>query len=279
MVRNNETPHIAYYFSSFSVGNKKKSVVRFPLKALRDEIYKESDVLIAEYVPGGCIDEWVDEQPNITDKQWKYVIFSVAWTLYVMQDKLRLHHNDFHCGNVLIDTAIDPADKSYYQYVLQKVNGEPLVFNIQSCGVLGKIWDPEFSASYDKDRTFRNDFYDDDEEDIPQSFNPYYDLHCFLMSLLRLPIPERLRVYICSIYPKEVIPPEPLSSEYESEYSSRSCSSRDGHERDDDASTISTASFSTGYSFPSDRSTGGAGLGFDEDQVESQEGYDSYAKF
>ncbi len=259
LVRSNESPHIAYYFTSFAVRNKNKAVVRFPLKALHEEVYKESDVLVAEYVPGGCVDEWVDEQPNITEKQWKYVIFSVAWTLYVLQDKLRLHHNDFHCGNVLIDTSIDPCDKSYYQYVLNKLDGEAMVFNVQSCGVLVKLWDPEFSASYDKDRTFKNDFYDDDEEDIPHSFNPHYDLHCFLMSLLSLPIPNRLLNYIYSIYPKEVIPPESELSQ------SDSLGSRTG----------GSVTGSDGYYYDYDDDSSAATPG--KEYVESHEGYDSYA--
>ncbi len=259
LVRNNESPHIAYYFTSFAVRNKNRAVIRFPIKALQDEVYKESDVLVAEYVPGGCVDEWVNEQPNITEKQWKYVIFSVAWTLHVLQDKLRLHHNDFHCGNVLIDTSIDPCDKSYYQYVLEKLDGESLVFNVQSCGVLTKLWDPEFSASYDKDRTFKNDFYDDTEEDIPHSFNPHYDLHCFLMSLLSLPIPTRLMNYIYSIYPKEVIPPESELS-----LGSRSSNSNSNSNADD-------------YYDYYDEESSGDPLSRDDGGVASQEGYDSYA--
>lgn len=267
LVRSGETPHIAYFFDSFNVGNKKKAVVRFPLKALKDEIYSSSDVLVAEYVPGGCVDEWVDEQPNITEKQWKYVIFSVAWTLHVLQDKLRLHHNDFHCGNVLIDTSIDPCDKSYYQYVLDKIDGESLVFNVQSCGVLAKLWDTEFAASYDEQRTFRNNFYKDNEEDIPHEFNPYYDLHCFLMSLLRLPIPSRLMDFICSIYPKEVIPPAPELTTQDS-YSDRRESDTDSYYYDD-------------YYTDSEESTNRLNAihcgEFEGDElVESQEGYDSY---
>ena len=271
LVRKSESPHIAYYFTSFPVRNKNKAVVRFPLKALHKEVYKESDVLVAEYVPGGCVDEWVDEQPNITEKQWKYVIFSVAWTLYVLQDKLRLHHNDFHCGNVLIDTSIDPCDKSYYQYVLEKLDGESMVFNVQSCGVLVKLWDPEFSASYDKDRTFKNDFYEDDEEDIPHTFNPHYDLHCFLMSLLSLPIPTRLMEYIYSIYPREVIPPESEMSRNDTLGSRTGSSVRsDDHYYDeyDDESSV-------GHAYDSMKQD--EGKKSVQECVESQEGYDSYA--
>lgn len=209
LVRSGVTPHIAYFFKELSVPNKKKVLTRFPLKSLRKEIFKKSNVLIAEYVPGGSIEEWHQEQPNITEKQWKYIIFSVAWTLLCLQDSYKFLHNDFHYGNILIDTSIDPSDKSYIQYVLQGCGGsdEPLVFNIQNVGLLPKLWDFEFASTYGDDFTLKNNFFKQTEENIPHDFNPYYDLHCFLTSLLELDIPDKLRDLILHLYPEEVLPP------------------------------------------------------------------------
>jgi len=204
------TPHITFFFKEMSVSNKKKALTRFPLKSLRKEIFKNSNVLVAEYVPGGSIEEWIQEQPNITEKQWKFIIFSVAWTLLVLQDSYKFLHNDFHYGNILVDTSIDPTDKSIYQYELNKNDeSEPTVFNVQNVGLLPKLWDFEFASTYTDDpRTrFKNDFFKETEESIPNDFNPYYDLHCFLTSLLELDIPDRLRDFILSWYPEEVLPP------------------------------------------------------------------------
>jgi hypothetical protein len=210
LVRNYVTPHVTYFFKDMMVSNKKKSLTRFPLKSLRHDILKESKVLIAEYVPGGSIEEWIQEQPNITEKQWKYIVFSVAWTLLVLQNEYKFMHNDFHYGNILIDTSIDPTDSSFIKYVLNKNGHEQTSFNVQNVGLLPKIWDFEFASTYAPNMTFQNEFFKSDENEndsIPHEFNPYYDLHYFLVTLLDLDIPDRLRDFILDLYPEDVLPP------------------------------------------------------------------------
>ena len=224
LVVENVTPHMTFYFDDMSVGNKKRALTRFPLKSLEEEIFKECKVLIAEYVPGGSIEEWIQEQPNISENQWKYIIFSMAWTLHVLQTQYHFLHNDFHFGNVLIDTSIDPRDKSYYQYLLKQEVGEDgkktedIKFNIQNVGLLPKLWDLEFSTTFAWEKAKKNDFFRRGDDNIPTEFNPYYDLHCFLTSLLDLDyIPEKTREFIHSLYPEEVLPPV---AEYDSEFDS-----------------------------------------------------------
>ena len=48
LVLENVTPHITFYFCDFQIKNTKKALIKFPLKELRHEIYKHSDVLVAE---------------------------------------------------------------------------------------------------------------------------------------------------------------------------------------------------------------------------------------
>ena len=141
-------------------------------------------MLVAEFVPGGNIEDWMQETEHISEKQWKYVIFAMAWTLLVLQDRYRFMHNDFHDLNVLIDNSIDPNDKSYVSYELHDPKSlEPVVFNVQNVGIIPKMWDMEFANVYkNMDKMYKNEFMCD-EEDIPNSFNPYYDLHRFLTSL------------------------------------------------------------------------------------------------
>lgn len=219
LVVNYESPHITFFFKEMPVNNKKKALTRFPLKSLRHDIFKESNILIAEFVPGGSIEEWFQEQPNISEKQWKYIVFSMAWTLLVLHEKYKFMHNDFHYGNILVDTSIDPLDKGLYQYNLVDENENTNInFNVINKGILPKMWDFEFANVYEKisgkEHCVKNEFFKSTDETIPHEFNPYYDLHCFLTSLLELNIPEKLENFIRSIYPDEVLPEQP---EYDSQ--------------------------------------------------------------
>lgn len=234
LVTANITPHITFFFKDMSVSNKKKAMTRFPLKSLRREIFKKSNVLVAEYVPGGSIEEWIQEQPNISEKQWKYIIFSVAWTLLVLQDSYQFMHNDFHYGNILVDSSIDPTDRSIYKYELLSTDDtqDPVVFNIQNVGILPKLWDFEFASTYVPHKRYKNDFFKPTDENIPHEFNPYYDLHCFLTSILELDIPDRLRSFILDMYPEEVIPVVFDDDSSQSSISSRTtCASSCSYER------------------------------------------------
>lgn len=204
------TPHITFYFDSFIVSNKKQSLTEYPLKKLRHDILPDSIILVSEYVPGGSIEEWIQEQVNITEKQWKYIIFSIAWTLLVLGDKYQFIHNDFHYGNILIDSSIDPMDKTVITYSLIDHNGQKRNFNVPNCGILPSLWDAEYSVTMkDSERlpATKNDFFKHTEENIPHEYNPYYDIHCFLTSIIELNIPDGLRAFILELYPKSVIPP------------------------------------------------------------------------
>lgn len=216
------TPCITFYFADFLVNNKKAGLINFPLKALRHEIFRESSVLISEYVQGGSLEEFVNEQVNITEKQWKFIVFNVAWTLYVLGDRYGFLHNDFHYGNILIDTTIDPSDNSYCKYKLQSsvstgkgkkktvTYSTEKEFYLKNEGVLPCFWDFEFSETHKPWKTFesqKNIILEDDEESIPREYNPYFDLHSFMTSILDLNIPEGLRKVILEIYPRQVIPP------------------------------------------------------------------------
>lgn len=211
LVRNYHTPHIGYYFTHFEVKNNVKALTCFPLKEFRHELYKDSLILIAEFVSGGSLEEWIqtDETAVIADGVWKYIIFSVVWTMFILQDKYRLMHCDLHFGNILIDTCLNSQDKLPVEYRLQ-VDGKPRVFHVPSLGVLPKIWDTEFAhTSNDSIKGVYPNRFGAREDNIPNYFNPVYDLHCFLASLMELNIPTSVREFILSIYPPELIPDAP----------------------------------------------------------------------
>ncbi len=210
----NMSPHIAYCFSTLLVPNNKKAMCRFPLKGLRREIHNVSQVLFTEFVEGGAVESWLEEDDCLTLEQWRYIIFAVVWTLVVLENKYLFMHTDTHLGNVLLDVNIDDDNSSFYQYVL-KENGKEYVFNVRNVGILPKLWDFEHSDVYDlealpvayKNRVWENDDGTLTEDDVPHDFRPHYDLHFFLMSILQVDnLPTEVADLILGTYDDKVIP-------------------------------------------------------------------------
>jgi hypothetical protein len=133
-------------------------------------------------------------------------------------------HNDFHYGNILIDTSIKPGGYLVYQ-IDQKT------YYLKNTGIIPRLWDFEFSMVYsDKipeaypnkfilgpykyDRKLHKTIITDDEMDnlsdselnVPFNYNEVYDVHYFLTSLLDLYISQELFDWIIELYPRELIP-------------------------------------------------------------------------
>lgn len=201
------TPHITYYLSRKKVPNSRKALIDFPLKPLKKNIYNDSHILVSEFVPGGSIEEWIQEEVNITEKQWKYIVFSVAWTLLVLGDRYKFIHSDFHYGNILIDSSVNPSNRTLYRYTLKDSNNKQLVFNVANVGIIPKMWDFEYASTFKEtpDLKIQNNGYFEEEENVPHEYNPYYDLHSFFHSIKELNIPKNLEDFIDSIYSKEAL--------------------------------------------------------------------------
>jgi hypothetical protein len=256
IVHKNISPHIVYYLGNQKVSNKSKALKFLNLKRLEieNEIKNHSYMLISEYVSGGSLDNWVfntyENDDNIADIQWKYIVFQLIYTIAVMQKKYRLMHNDFHYGNILIDTSIKP--EGYFVYKIYDQT-----FYIKNTGIIPKLWDFEFSMCYSNNM---EDFYPNkfilaglkydkkkhitlNEEDlkdhlnVPVNYNEFYDLHYFLTSLLDLYISQELFDWIMKLYPAELIPEEESTSD--STTTSTSCSSDTDSTTDSDSTTVS----------------------------------------
>ncbi|NBO99431.1 MAG: hypothetical protein EBU90_04790 [Proteobacteria bacterium] len=242
IVNKDISPHITYYLGTQKVNNKSRALKQLNLKRLEveEKIRTHSNMLISEYVEGGSLDSWVfdtyENDQEITDEQWKSIVFQLIYTIAVIQHHYRMMHNDFHYGNILIDNTVQPGGYFVYEIGNQK-------FYVPNTGVIPKLWDFEFSMvysnriadcypnkfitgpfEYDK-RTHTTivkpeDLDEDDEEyNVPYNYNEVYDLHYFLTSLLDLYISQELFDWIMDIYPEELIPPEESSerSYYSSE--------------------------------------------------------------
>jgi serine/threonine protein kinase len=138
-------PHIVHFLGTFKVSNSAKAVRDLGIRNL-EGVHPRSMVLVSEYVGGGSIDDWVrDTDGKISDYQWKAVIFQMVYSLYILQRRYKLMHNDFHYGNILIDTSIVPEGHFVYQGLESK---EDQCWYVENTGIFPKIWDFEFCMCY-----------------------------------------------------------------------------------------------------------------------------------
>ena len=141
------------------------------------------------------------KEPGLyANEPWlKYVVFTVLLSLHFCQTKLQMNHNDLHCENVLVD-ALRPRPS--FAVTIEK---QHFVLPAMQRGCI--LWDFEFSDVFDgkvNTQNIRNRFGKDEEDNIPVTFNPYYDAHVFLMRLAAMALcPAPMKAWIYSQYPKE----------------------------------------------------------------------------
>jgi hypothetical protein len=255
IVNANISPHITYYLGSQKVTNKSRALKHLNLKRLEveEKIRTHSNMLISEFVNGGSLDTWIfntyENDKDISDVQWKSIVFQLLYTISVIQHHYKMMHNDFHYGNILIDDTLTPG--GYHVYEIEKTK-----YYIPCTGVIPLLWDCEFSMMYsDKlPGNYANKFItgpftynksthttiadmnlisdDEDPYNVPYNYNEVYDVHYFLTSLLDLYISQELFDWVMKLYPAELIPEDDDSS------SSGSSSTRSSTS----SCTISTAS-------------------------------------
>jgi hypothetical protein len=224
------SPHLVYYLGTQKVSNKSKSLKMLNLKRLEVDgsIRTHSNMLISEYVDGGSLDNWIyntyENDKEIKDEQWKNIVFQLIYTIAIIQKYYKMMHNDFHYGNILIDTSIKPG--GYLVYNIDKKT-----YYIKNTGIIPRLWDFEFSmvysdkihdaypnkfilGPYEYDRKLHKTIITDKEIDnlsdrdlnVPFNYSEVYDVHYFLTSLLDLYISQELFDWIIELYPREVIP-------------------------------------------------------------------------
>lgn len=246
IVNTNISPHITYYLGTQKISNKSRALKMLNLKRLEveEKIRTHSNMLISEFVEGGSLDNWIfdiyENDEEITDSQWKSIVFQLIYTISIIQHYYRMMHNDFHYGNILIDNSIGTSG-----YLVYEIDNK--TFYIKNTGVIPKLWDFEFSMvysskipecypnkfiigpyEYDKiqHKTLINDDNkepEDEDLNVPFNYNEVYDVHYFLTSLLDLYISQELFDWIVDLYPRDLIPDEESSStSYSSDYSSSS---------------------------------------------------------
>jgi hypothetical protein len=267
IVNKNISPHIAYYLGTQKITNKSKALKMLNLKRLEveEKIRTHSNMLISEFVEGGSLDNWVyntyEDDNEITDEQWKNIVFQLVYTISIIQHYYRMMHNDFHYGNILIDDSITPG--GYFVYTIAN-----RTYYIKNTGIIPKLWDFEFSmvysdkipecypnkfiiGPYDYDKKAHKTLIDpdrveetEDPEDlnVPYNYNEVYDVHYFLASLLDLYISQELFDWIIQLYPREVIPEDDDSTSSNSSSNSRSSSSSSSSSSNSRSSSSSSSS-------------------------------------
>jgi hypothetical protein len=236
------SPHVTYYLGTQKVGNKSRALKHLNLKRLEVEgkIKTHSNMLISEYVDGGSLDNWVfnvyENDGEISDEQWRNIVFQLVYTIAIIQTKYKMMHNDCHYGNILIDDNIEPGG-----YFVYEVYGK--TYYLKNTGVIPKLWDCEFcmvysdnikdcypnkfiTGPYSYDKKTHTTIIDhenqnsDEELNVPYNYNEVYDIHYFLTSLLDLYVSKELFDWIISLYPAELIPADESSNSSYSQGSS-----------------------------------------------------------
>ena len=236
-VNNNISPHFVYCLGSNVIINKAKAIEHLNLRKLekKKKIRNYSNIIMTEFIEGESLDTWVYNSNEISDKQWKIIVFQLIYTILIMQKLYKLNHNDFHYGNILMDTSIKPEN-----YFVYKIDSK--LYYIPNTGIIPKLFDFEFAMVYSSKipntypnkfilenynydikkhvATLKDDLQDSDESDsdsdfnnVPYNFSEFYDLHYFLTSLLDLYISEELFNWILKLYPSEIIPPNEDNTE------------------------------------------------------------------
>jgi hypothetical protein len=192
-------PNLLYYIGSCKVDCKSKALdTKYFSNCQKTNIIKSvCNCLITEYVNKKSLDDYTSSK-TLSLASWKSIIFQVLYTIYVLQKKYKLSHNDLHCGNILIDT-IDKEGYLTYELNNQK-------YYVKHNGVIPKIFDFEVSESYNNSisKLYPNEHLKEQKKSIPQYFHPGYDVHYFLDSLLHCCIPE-VEEWIRSKYHKDLL--------------------------------------------------------------------------
>jgi len=265
IVNQNISPHITHYLGIQKLSNKCRALKALNLKRLEveDKIRTHSIMLISEFVEGGSLDNWIFEtyenDGEISNEQWKILVFQLIYTIAIIQKYYKMMHNDFHYGNILIDNTIEKGG-----YIVYEINGK--TFYIKNTGIIPKIWDFEFCMTYsDKipdnypnkfivgkyeyDRkthitlnAIKESDHDSDDFNVPFNYNEVYDLHYFLTSLLDLYISQELFDWILEIYPNEVVPEDDTDSSKSTDTSEHSSLSDTNTNTNTNSSDISESS-------------------------------------
>lgn len=260
------SPHIAHYLGAQKISNKCRAIKHLNLKRLEieEKIRTHSSMLIAEYVEGGSLDNWIfntyEDDKEIDDTTWKNIVFQLVYTLAVLQHYYKFMHNDFHYGNILIDNTIKPGG-----YFVYEING--VQYYLPNKGIIPKIWDLEFAMAYsDKvkdgypnkfiigphqyDKKQHKTIVENEEEvakeyNVPYNYNEVYDLHYVLTSLLDLYISQEVFDWIIKLYPQELIPDDDASSSCSSKQSDYRASDSQPQSQSKSTSDISTITTTT----------------------------------
>jgi hypothetical protein len=294
LILKNKSPHITFFLGNVKVSNKSRALKFLNLKRLEveDQIRSNSNMLISEFAEGGSLDNWVydtyENDQDISDNQWKGLVFQMIYTIAIIQNDYKMMHNDFHYGNILMDTTLKPTG-----YFVYSIKGKK--YYVQNYGVIPLSWDYEFTMTYsDKIQDFYpNKFIigpyvhdrkthktivpekiepsetdDTSSMNVPYNYNEVYDLHYFLISLLDLYISEELFNWIISIYPPELIPKDNesnssdlssnLSSNLSSKVSSNLSSKVSDNISDDISDNSNDSSSSESSSESSSKSSSGS---------------------
>jgi hypothetical protein len=219
IVKTRISPHIVNYLHSEQINCNSIALKNLYLKPYikKDYIRQKGLMLVSEYINGKSLNKYMKKHAStLSLNACKYIIFSIVYTLHVLQKYYKFNHNDCHFGNILIDTTIKQTTNVY--------DTQFGTFYFDNHSFLTLLWDFEYGMSYNN--TIKYNYPNDiitsdcvfdkktntykliDDElvvNMPYNFSEVYDIHFFLTSFLDYDIPVEIHDFIKDIYPIELI--------------------------------------------------------------------------
>lgn len=203
----NQSPHIVRYLGAFECNSDTqlyKSIRGINRRSVRNQLV----VLIAEFIDSGDLADFMENKADEMSEDeltelLRAVIFQNIYTLAVLQERFKFMHNDMHTGNILMQSVKNAKKNEVIEY-----NFKGQKYFVPRLSFIPKLWDFDFASTFNSDE-FENikvvkDTYR--SYGIKPQFNPSYDLHFFLQSLLLEPnLPEAIEVFIKTVFPPEFI--------------------------------------------------------------------------
>lgn len=166
----NLSARIGYILDCFSISSITPHVIR----TNTDFYYEKYHILITDHVTtdlAKCktLIDFSDSKTILV------LLFQVIYTLAAINMKMKFKHNDLTWGNILLDLGESKKNK-FNIYIFG-----PIVFKIPDLGFTSKISDFDISCvpNVENNNNIPN-------AGVTDSYNPYYDIYCFLYSISRL---------------------------------------------------------------------------------------------
>jgi len=185
------------------------SLTGLPLPYFNETCYPTCSVILSKRYDY-TLETMALRYPDLNSSQWKQVVFQIIHGLFVLQKRIKFHHNDLHSDNILIEMESEPKSKVFSLELKQKRKNRKIDFAFPPSHFNAVIWDYETCLCFDKTvpLNLQTDYgLCGPKYCTPDTFCPAFDTHLFMVQFLNIEnIPEEIKEFIRTLYPSELLP-------------------------------------------------------------------------